>query len=900
MNKLMKKIAALALGITMAAGVGVGVFITRNVVAEQTKADAGAVTTFTINISNVKSAGTTWPTSYSNTEVTWSFTSNNITIDFAAANFTTGTGGNAGTMQNRTNNAGCSYIRSTGLTAGYAIKSVQGFSGGAKNWDFYGAISPISVKSGNPNTISGGTKVGDTNTTDAEHPFGSGNTYDSINYPYTNFAMTRVGSGAGYYTKFVVKVVELAPADPITSISIKKAPNKTTYISGEKFDATGLIITANRESMDPEDIPYEGNENLFSFDPEIINNSGNVTIKYYDKTTTQAVTVAQVKNITGVNSAPTSVEKDGSIELQDVILDAELSDGETTTVNPTKLEYSTAALGKTTVKATYEPATGTKDVTFTIEVTCIATYDLTKISGFNNWGNSYTQHTVKSTSIDDATVEATLDFKIASKQTNATCPVIASKTVSEIVALNFVLEEAGMKITSIEIGFLKRSSNTPSFYLHKGSDLTGTLLGTIDIGTESEYVLSCQNLNDTNFTIGYNGHNANSNKSADMKYIKIGLAKAGGFGDLDHISVAKAPEVSVYHVGEPLSYKGLAVTAYDGEDESTSNFKDVTEDVTLSIEEGYVFVDDDIGEFVVNVSYETKDCELPFTVYSKAEYELVTTVPTDWSGNYIIVASYTDLSEKTHNVAMTSTLSNFDAVHNFKEITINSTTIEAGQESEFTFAACGDGYSIQGKSGKYFYGMSTDNNGLTTSDTPVANKIEQGANGHFKITYNNRYLNVKGEEGLERFRYYNNGDGVKLYKLKESSQAGEYADAFLNEKLCDGGKTAPSTTIWENLATSYASLSKADKELFRLGVSSQTGTNIQQCLARYDEIINKYGVDTYNDFMNRFPDGVVPSSHVVGLSDNDNAMLITVIVVSVLTAATVGGYFFIRKKKHSN
>ena len=172
----------------------------------------GDTTTIVVNIGNVTAAGATWPTSYSNTPVTWSQTVGGVTIGLAVANFTTGTGGNAGTMQNRTNSAGCSYLKSTSLTSGYAIKSVQGTSSTARNWDFYGSTSTITVSNANPAVVSGGTKVGNTNTNNSVHAFGSGTDYDSTNYPYTHFAMVRTGSNAGYYTAFTITIVELEPS----------------------------------------------------------------------------------------------------------------------------------------------------------------------------------------------------------------------------------------------------------------------------------------------------------------------------------------------------------------------------------------------------------------------------------------------------------------------------------------------------------------------------------------------------------------------------------------------------------------------------------------------------------------------------------------------------------------
>ena len=215
----------------------------------------GDETIFVINIDNVTAAGATWPTSYSNTQVTWSQTVGNVTMSFAVANFTTGTGTNAGTMQNRVNTAGCSYMISTGLTEGYAIKSIQGTSSEARNWDFYGSTAAISVSNANPAVVTGGTKVGNTNTDNSEHMFGSGTDFNATNYPYNYFAMVRTTGNAGYYTQFTIKVVELDPAGlpvqkTLTDLRIASENDvEKNYEAGDSFDPTGLDIEAQWDGV---------------------------------------------------------------------------------------------------------------------------------------------------------------------------------------------------------------------------------------------------------------------------------------------------------------------------------------------------------------------------------------------------------------------------------------------------------------------------------------------------------------------------------------------------------------------------------------------------------------------------------------------------------------------------
>lgn len=77
----------------------------------------------------------------------------------------------------------------------------------------------------------------------------------------------------------------------VSSIAITKAPDKTTYSAGEKFDITGMVVTATYDDSTTRDVTK-----LIGYGPEIINTTGNVTVTYTENgvtvETTQAVTVS--------------------------------------------------------------------------------------------------------------------------------------------------------------------------------------------------------------------------------------------------------------------------------------------------------------------------------------------------------------------------------------------------------------------------------------------------------------------------------------------------------------------------------------------------------------------------------------------------------------------------------
>lgn len=78
--------------------------------------------------------------------------------------------------------------------------------------------------------------------------------------------------------------------DALSSIAITTAPTKTQYKSGEKFDPTGMVVTATYGSSATQDVTK-----YVAFAPETITQAGNVTVSYTEngvtKTATQAVTI---------------------------------------------------------------------------------------------------------------------------------------------------------------------------------------------------------------------------------------------------------------------------------------------------------------------------------------------------------------------------------------------------------------------------------------------------------------------------------------------------------------------------------------------------------------------------------------------------------------------------------
>ncbi len=146
-------------------------------------------------------------------------------------------------------------------------------------------------------------------------------------------------------------------------------------------------------------------------------------------------------------------------------------------------------------------------------------------------------------------------------------------------------------------------------------------------------------------------------------------------------------------------------------------------------------------------------------------YQKVTTAPTDWSGEYLIVY-------EEGSVIFDSSLTTFDAVANYKSVEIENGTIscEQGDAYKFTIEAIDGGYSAQGSSGKYF-GYGSNANGLTTKDTALALTLSLNSDGSVNIiSSGGAYLRYNSASNQTRFRFYKSStytsqNAICLYKL---------------------------------------------------------------------------------------------------------------------------------------
>lgn len=247
-------------------------------------------------------------------------------------------------------------------------------------------------------------------------------------------------------------------------------------------------------------------------------------------------------------------------------------------------------------------------------------------------------------------------------------------------------------------------------------------------------------------------------------------------------SGASTWEIKDVEVNEAKTLKSIAWTGYTESYTVGDTFKadgTVTatylDGTTVDVTSKASFSSPDMstaGAKTVTITYEGKTTTGEITVKAASStggetkyFVKVTSTPTDWSGEYLIVY-------ETGNVAFNGSLTKLDVVSNTVAVSITDSKIEATDallNSTFTINA--DGTTIQSKSG-YYIGQTSDANGLTSStSTSYPNTLSITDSGEFTAVSGGAYLRYNSASNQLRFRYYKSSSytgqkAIQLYKLE--------------------------------------------------------------------------------------------------------------------------------------
>ncbi len=138
----------------------------------------------------------------------------------------------------------------------------------------------------------------------------------------------------------------------------------------------------------------------------------------------------------------------------------------------------------------------------------------------------------------------------------------------------------------------------------------------------------------------------------------------------------------------------------------------------------------------------------------------------------------------------------------------------------------------------------------------------------------------------------------------DGAKALAFGTSFLNKTAtaCTDGTKDNSEelkTAWAVLNTEFNALSDGAKKLVKEAVANNAGTDLEKAMARYDHIVKRYSAahTEISDFIGR---GVTASltNQLFKTNTTNNIMVISIIACA--SAAAIGSFFFIRKRKEQN
>ena len=139
--------------------------------------------------------------------------------------------------------------------------------------------------------------------------------------------------------------------------------------------------------------------------------------------------------------------------------------------------------------------------------------------------------------------------------------------------------------------------------------------------------------------------------------------------------------------------------------------------------------------------------------------------------------------------------------------------------------------------------------------------------------------------------------------ISDDTRAGYYGTYFLSQITCDGdGNITSSYNNWTTVKNEY---NQHLADTVRLKIwetdAAATGSDLVKAMYKYDYIVFHKQYADYDDFISRDDsEGLAfarAGYNILGINRNELTGVIVVVIISLLSVATIGGYFFIKKKK---
>ena len=133
------------------------------------------------------------------------------------------------------------------------------------------------------------------------------------------------------------------------------------------------------------------------------------------------------------------------------------------------------------------------------------------------------------------------------------------------------------------------------------------------------------------------------------------------------------------------------------------------------------------------------------------------------------------------------------------------------------------------------------------------------------------------------------------FELSDSVTATTFAEDFLQHMTCDAtGASAPtfaSGYTWADFQVTFSQLPSGEQQTLQNATANESGTTVEQAMARYDYVVAKYG---YTNFIGRTIGN--SANRMNGIIDNNRVVLLTA-VLGLLSTTAFAAFYMLRKKK---
>lgn len=262
------------------------------------------------------------------------------------------------------------------------------------------------------------------------------------------------------------------------------------------------------------------------------------------------------------------------------------------------------------------------------------------------------------------------------------------------------------------------------------------------------------------------------------------------------------------------------------------------------------------------------------------------------AGNYRIMATRDSV---TYYLKEEGTSSAPSAVTNFWEATV------------FTFTLVADDTYTISHGENYLYCTAT-NNGVRFGSTSTATEErwtistgESTLDGSYNLysAKGSRYLslyNATDWRGYTSATGTNRKENTDLQAFNATQFATEFLSTYTAGCNADGGYDSENMK-WSTASAQFGYLASADQTTLRGATASESGSNVEQAVARYDYIVGKYGIATFEDFMTRNPAALSSSKILPSIVGESGTTVSVIVIITMVSLTAIGGYFFIRKRK---